>query len=96
MAPGYAFRMSAQAPSIKPRTPIKVWDPLLRLCHWSLLVGFIIAYLTEDELLDLHVYAGYLVGGLVVFRLLWGLIGPRHARFTDFITGPAEIGRAHV
>lgn len=71
--------------------PTKVWDPLLRLCHWSLVVGFTIAYLTEDDLLDLHVYAGYLVGGLVVFRLLWGLIGPCHARFSDFVTGYAEV-----
>ncbi|MBA1333466.1 cytochrome B561, partial [Candidatus Endoriftia persephone str. Guaymas] len=63
---------------------IKVWDPLVRLFHWSLAVSFLLVYLSEDDFTSLHIIAGYSVGGLVVFRLLWGFIGPRHARFSDF------------
>ena len=70
---------------------VKVWDPLVRVFHWSLVASFFVAYLTEDEWLDLHVLAGYAVALLVVFRLVWGLIGPRHARFSDFVYPPAEV-----
>lgn len=71
--------------------PVKVWDPLVRVFHWTLVSAFFVAYLTEDDLLDLHVYAGYLIGGLLVFRLLWGLVGTRHARFSDFVKRPSEV-----
>lgn len=72
---------------------IKVWDPLVRIFHWSLVLSFTVAYLSEDEFENLHVWAGYGVAGLVAFRLLWGLIGSRHARFTDFVQSPANVWR---
>ncbi len=65
-----------------------VWDPLVRLFHWSLFFFFFLAYL-EDDWLSLHGHAGYTVMLLVLFRLIWGVIGTRHARFTDFVTTPA-------
>ncbi|BAZ94942.1 cytochrome B561 [Thiohalobacter thiocyanaticus] len=70
---------------------IKVWDPLVRVFHWTLVLAFFTAYLTEDDWLDLHTLAGYTVLGLVAFRLLWGLIGTRHARFGDFVKRPHEV-----
>ena len=70
---------------------IKVWDPLIRIFHWTLASAFFIAYLTEDDWLDLHVFAGYTIAALIAFRLLWGLIGTRHARFTDFVRPPREV-----
>lgn len=72
-------------------TEIKVWDPLVRLFHWSLVAAFTIAYVTEDEWQNLHVWAGYIVAGLIAFRLVWGFIGPQHARFNDFVFSPSRI-----
>jgi len=69
---------------------VRTWDLLIRLFHWTLVAAFFTAYLTEDDWMSLHVLAGYTVLGLVLFRIVWGVIGTRHARFTDFICSPAS------
>ena len=67
-----------------------VWDPLVRIFHWSLAFFFFLAYLLEGDRLNLHSHAGYTVALLVVFRLIWGIIGTRHALFSGFITSLAR------
>jgi cytochrome b len=71
----------------------KVWDPFVRVSHWVVALGYFIAYIVEDDWLTLHVWAGYVVGGLVVLRIAWGFVGPRHARFTDFVYAPRRVVR---
>ena len=75
---------------IKP-AQIKVWDPLVRFFHWSLASAFLIAYVTEEDLLSVHTRAGYLIAGLLVTRIIWGFIGTHYARFSDFIYSPSTI-----
>jgi cytochrome b len=71
------------------RGKVRVWDPIIRIFHWGLVVAFAIAWLTAEELQPVHEIAGYAVAGLVAFRLIWGLVGSRYARFTQFLRGPA-------
>ncbi len=74
---------------------ILVWDAPVRVFHWLLVLSFAGAYLTaESERWRLvHVSLGYTVGALVVFRILWGFLGTRYARFGSFVRGPAAVAR---
>ena len=63
----------------------------MRLFHWILLAAFFICYATEGKPRWLHVYPGYLIGVLVVLRVVWGFAGPVHARFSDFLRSPGEV-----
>lgn len=67
---------------------VRIWDPWVRVFHWSLVVAFAVAWLSAEELDRVHEIAGYTVAGLVAFRLVWGLVGSRYARFPQFLKGP--------
>ncbi|MGL5252545.1 MAG: cytochrome b/b6 domain-containing protein [Moraxella sp.] len=70
---------------------VRVWDIWVRLTHWAVAVGLFINLLVTEDGSDAHEYVGYAVMGLVVSRLIWGLIGSRYARFSDFFPTPARI-----
>jgi cytochrome b len=74
-----------------PRKMVYVWDLIVRLGHWALAIGFLIAWLTAEEWESVHVWSGYLIGAVVVLRLIWGVVGSRHARFRDFVRGPRAV-----
>ncbi len=72
---------------------VRVWDPLVRLVHWSLALAIVLnATVVEDESL-MHEVIGYAAVGLVLVRLLWGLIGTEHARFRAFPPNPVAAIR---
>ena len=74
-------------------TRILVWDIPTRVFHWSLVLCFVIAYLTsESERWQIwHVTAGYTFGLLLLFRLIWGVVGTRYARFSNFVQSPKAV-----
>lgn len=74
---------------------ILVWDLPTRLFHWLLAATFAGAWLTaeSERWRDLHVALGYTFAGLIAFRLVWGFVGSRHARFSSFLTGPGPVKR---
>jgi cytochrome b len=82
----------ADAAERRPENMIRVWDVFIRVFHWSVAIGFFVAYLSEDAL-SLHVWAGLVVGALIVLRIVWGFIGPEHARFSSFIYPPGTVLR---
>lgn len=68
-----------------------VWGIPTRMFHWLLLISLVGAYIAEEENLTVHVALGYSAGILVVFRFLWGIIGPRYSHFSDFPIGFKSI-----
>lgn len=70
---------------------VRVWDPLVRVLHWSLVVAVALAWVTAEESERAHELIGYLVLAIVALRLVWGFLGSRHARFADFVRPPREV-----
>lgn len=69
---------------------VRVWDRLVRLVHWGIAAGFLIAWLTAEEVMAVHEVAGLTIIALIGLRALWGLIGSHRARFSDFT--PSVVG----
>ena len=71
-----------------------IWDLPLRLFHWLFALSIVASYVTAKlgfDWMQWHFYLGYWTIGLLVFRILWGIFGPRHARFGSFIRNPSAI-----
>lgn len=86
------------APNESAPRKILVWDVPVRVFHWLMVLSFAGAYITaeSEQWRLLHVTLGYTMAGLVAFRILWGLLGTRYARFSSFIRGPKIVARYFV
>ena len=73
---------------------VRVWDPFVRLFHWGVVAGVAVTSLSSDHKW-LHEPVGYAVLVLTVLRIVWGFVGTRHARFSDFVAGPGRV-RAYL
>ncbi len=84
--------MSAQQnPALVSLRPILIWDLPVRLFHWALVVLLVISWTTAEiggNAMTYHLWSGYTILTLILFRLLWGFWGSTHARFNDFVRGP--------
>ena len=71
-----------------------VWDVPVRLFHWLLVLCIFGQWFTAEVLedaMDIHFYIGYFTLGLIIFRLIWGFVGTKYARFSSFIAGPKTM-----
>lgn len=78
------------------RADVRIWDLPTRLFHWLLAVTLTGSYVTHElglKWMEWHITLGYAALFLVIFRIFWGLVGPRHARFTSFVAGPGGVWR---
>lgn len=82
---------TTEAGGAMPAATVKVWDPLVRVFHWSLVALFATAFVTGDEIEAVHVAAGTGIVGLLAVRIAWGFVGTRHARFSDFVASPRTV-----
>lgn len=74
--------------------PVLIWDLPLRAFHWLLVLTLAGCWITQElggALMDWHLRLGYLALGLVLFRIAWGVVGTRHARFSSFLAGPRRV-----
>lgn len=85
--------VSAPADAHRSTPTMRVWDPLVRIFHWSLVTSFAVAWLSRHGSEPLHDGAGYLAAGLVLVRVLWGALGTPYARFSQFVRGPRVVLR---
>lgn len=69
----------------------KLWDIVVRVFHWSLVIFVILAFISSEEGASLHIKAGYVIIALVLMRIVWGFIGTEHARFANFVKGPKKV-----
>jgi cytochrome b len=90
IVPVINFRIAETAMSTR---NIKVWDRFVRIFHWSLVGLFTLAYFTGDDAGTIHVWSGYAIVALIASRIVWGFIGSKHARFSDFVRGPSAVFR---
>ena len=72
-----------------------MWDPLVRVFHWSLASLFLLNFFVTEAGEDIHELFGYIAVGLVVTRILWGFIGTRHARFVNFFPTHSRV-KSHL
>ena len=74
---------------------VRVWDKFVRFFHWSLVACVLANFFVIDDGETVHQWLGYTASILVCARIVWGFIGSRHARFSDFFPTPAAI-RQHL
>lgn len=78
------------AGGVAPPATVVVWDRFVRFFHWALVGLFTVGYFTGGEAEDVHIVNGYALVSLLVLRVLWGLFGPRTARFSHFVRSPSR------
>nr|WP_298411774.1 cytochrome b/b6 domain-containing protein [uncultured Halomonas sp.] len=70
---------------------IKVWDPIVRVFHWTVALGVIANLTVLEHVKTPHIYVGYVVVAALFIRLVWGVVARNHARFSSFVPGPRGL-----
>lgn len=86
---------TAPPPTSESQRPkhVTVWDPVVRIFHWLVVAAYFANMFITEEGKTVHRWVGYTVIGAVLLRLVWGFVGTKHARFSDFIPTPSRLLR---
>jgi cytochrome b len=76
---------------LRSETQVRVWDPVVRVFHWSVVAGCVLNLAIFTDGKGAHRWIGYGVALALAIRVVWGFVGSRHARFSDFVPGPAAL-----
>ena len=69
---------------------VRVWDPVVRVCHWGLAASLLVSFLTHEGNAAIHIWSGYAALAFVTARIAWGFLGRDHARFGAFLRSPRD------
>lgn len=86
------FKAGGAMPPAAAHATVKVWDLFVRAFHWSLVAAFVVAFLSGEGNETVHQTSGYVIAALIMTRIVWGLIGSKYARFSNFLVGPRKVG----
>ena len=84
-------RQEGASPSDTAPRSVKVWDPIVRIFHWTIVAACTLNLFVLEEGKYWHRLTGYVVAGAIIVRLVWGFVGTRHARFADFYPTPRKL-----
>lgn len=86
-----ASRRGSPIEAAGPAASIKVWDPVVRIFHWTVVTGCLLNLFILDASGRTHRVIGYIVAVALIIRVMWGFVGTRYARFSDFIPRPGAV-----
>ncbi|CDN57971.1 Cytochrome B561 (plasmid) [Neorhizobium galegae bv. officinalis bv. officinalis str. HAMBI 1141] len=84
-------RKEGLSPSDAAPRSVKVWDPIVRIFHWTIVAACALNFFILEEGKYWHRVTGYVVAGAIIIRLFWGFVGTKHARFDDFFPTPRRL-----
>ncbi len=91
--PAEAPHAPARSASREPSPDVMVWDPVVRIFHWTIVAGCLLNLFVVEDGDGLHRIIGYAVAAALVVRVVWGFVGTPYARFAAFVPGPRRLGR---
>lgn len=84
---------NTQAGPVAGPAMVHVWDPMVRIFHWAVVLGCVLDLFVLEEGHTAHNVVGYVVAGALSIRLVWGFVGSKHARFSDFVPSPGRLAQ---
>lgn len=87
----YDVAAEGEAPPSAIGGTVRVWDPVVRIFHWTVVAGCVLDLFVLEEGSRAHEIVGYVVAAALAVRVVWGFVGTRHARFSDFAPTPRRL-----
>ncbi|OCJ16445.1 cytochrome B [Rhizobium sp. AC44/96] len=84
-------KKEGSVPSTSAQRTVKVWDPIVRAFHWTVVAACVLNLFILEEGKYWHRVTGYVVAAAIIIRVVWGFVGTKHSRFSDFLPTPSKV-----